>query len=85
LRALELRAYLVSDARKRGAVINRRSGKLPAVNAEYDAAISQFLRIGDELQLSKGDDRLDLVSRLQQAAGVSNVKRDAFDKRGKAK
>jgi len=66
-RALELRAYLVSDARKRGAVINRRSGRLPMANEQYDSAMGQFLRISDELQLDKGDG-LDLARRLAQRA-----------------
>jgi len=40
-RALGLRAHIVADdTRKRGTPINRRSGKLPAVNEQYDTAMS---------------------------------------------
>ena len=63
-RALELRAYIVADARRRKTPINRRSGKLPAVNEQHDTAMSQFLRINDELELEKGTG-LDLASRLR--------------------
>jgi len=49
--ALELRAYIIADARKRGTPINRRSGKLPAVNDQCDVAMSQWQRINDELAL----------------------------------
>jgi hypothetical protein len=61
-RALELRAYIVSDARRRSTPINRRRGTLPVVNEQYDTAIEQWQRINDELQLDKGG--LDLARRL---------------------
>ena len=53
-RALELRAYIIADARKRGTPLNRRFGKLPVVNEQYDTAMSQWQRINDELQFDKG-------------------------------
>lgn len=71
-RALCLRAYIVADARKRGTVVNRRSGKLPGVNDQYDTAMNQFLKISGELEIDTGG--LDLARRLmleQRASGGS--------------
>jgi hypothetical protein len=68
-RALELMAYIVADARKRGTPINKRRGLLPAINEQYDTAMNQWQRINDDLELDKG---LDLARRLmleQQANG----------------
>lgn len=61
-RALELRAWIVADARARGTPINKRRGTLPAINAQYDTAMEQWQRINDALELDKG---LDLARRLQ--------------------
>jgi hypothetical protein len=60
-RALCLRSYIVADARSRGTPINKRRVKLPAINEQYDTAMSQWQRINDELELDKG---MDLARRL---------------------
>jgi hypothetical protein len=70
-RALELRAWIVADARTRGTPINRRRGTLPAINTQYDTAMEQWQKINDALELDKTLDlarRLQL-ERLQQATG----------------
>jgi hypothetical protein len=46
--------YIVADARKRGTPINKRYARLPMINEQYDAAMSQWQRINDELELDKG-------------------------------
>jgi hypothetical protein len=53
-RALCLRSYIVADARKRGTPINKRYARLPMINDQYDAAMSQWERINNELELDKG-------------------------------
>jgi hypothetical protein len=58
-----LRFYIVADARKRGTPLNKRHGKLPVVNEQYDTAMSQWQKINDELELDKG---LDLARRLME-------------------
>jgi hypothetical protein len=60
-RALKLRAWIAADAAKRGTPINRRHGKLPLVNEQYDTAMNQWHKINDELELDKG---LDLARRI---------------------
>lgn len=65
-RALELRSYIVADARNRGTPINRRRGVLPKINEQYDTAMEQWQRINDALELDKG---LDLARRLMLANG----------------
>ncbi len=60
-RALELRAYIVMDARKRKTPINRRRGVLPKINEQYDLTMNQWEKINDSLELDKG---LDLARRL---------------------
>ena len=72
-RALELRAYIVTDARKRGTPVNRRNGKLPAVNEQYDTAIEQWRRINDALELDKG---LDLARRIMMEKNKATTKYD---------
>jgi hypothetical protein len=58
-RALCLESYIVADSRKRGTIMNRRSGKLPKVNEQYDAAMAMFLRIEAELEQYKKPTELD--------------------------
>jgi hypothetical protein len=65
-RALCLRSYIVADARKRGTPINKRYAKLPAINDQYDTAMSQWQKINDELDLDKS---LDLARRLMRENG----------------
>src|ERR1043165_4502530 len=60
-RALCLRSYIVADARSPGTPINKRRVKLPAINEQYDTAMSPWQRINDELELDKG---MDLARRL---------------------
>ena len=60
-RALCLRSHIVMDARKRGTPINRRTGRLPAVNVQHDTVMEQWHRINDELELDEG---LDLARRI---------------------
>jgi hypothetical protein len=67
-RAIELRAYIVADAKKRGTPVNRRYAKLPVINDQYDTAMAQWQRINDELELNKG---LDLAQRLMMANGAT--------------
>src|ERR1044072_5504373 len=55
-RALCLRSYIVADARIRGTPINKRRVRLPAIHEQYDAAMSQWQRINDDLELDKGMD-----------------------------
>jgi hypothetical protein len=65
-RALELQAFIVADALKRGTPLNRRKRILPAINDQYDTAIGQWQWINDELQLDKG---MDLARRLMELNG----------------
>src|ERR1044071_3981080 len=60
-RALCLRSYIVADARIRGTPINKRRVRLPAIHEQYDAAMSQWQRINDDLELDKG---MDLARRI---------------------
>jgi len=62
-RALCLRSFIVTDARKRGGPLNRRYAVLPAVNDQYDTAMSQWQKINDELELDK---EMDLARRLMR-------------------
>jgi hypothetical protein len=70
-RALELRVFIMSDARHRGTPINRRKNKLPAINDQYDTAMEQWQRINDALELDKG---LDLARRLMLEANGGQSK-----------
>ena len=67
-RALELRDYLIKDARKRGTPLNRRYNKLPLINEQYDTAMNQWQRINDELELDKGLD-LAMQFKIKQLQG----------------
>jgi hypothetical protein len=63
-RALEMRSYIVADARKRGTPINKRRGKLPAINDQHDETMKQWREINDKLKL----ERLDLARRFMHEA-----------------
>jgi hypothetical protein len=65
-RALELRAFIVADQRRRGSLLNLRYRTLPSVNEHYDTALSQWQKINDELQLNT---ELDLARRFQLQSG----------------
>jgi hypothetical protein len=65
-RALCLRSYIVADAMSRGTPINRRRGKLPAMNEQHDSLFEAWRRINDELQLDKP---IDLARRLMLENG----------------
>ena len=65
-RALHLREYLIKDARARGTPVNKRTRRLPRVHEQYDAAMNQWQRINDALELDKG---LDLARRLMMDNG----------------
>jgi hypothetical protein len=56
----------VADARIRGTPINKRRVRLPAIHEQYDAAMSQWQRINDDLELDKG---MDLARRLMLENG----------------
>ena len=71
-RALELRSYIVADARRRGTPINKRYAKLPKSNDDHDTAFEQGKRINDELELKAP---LDLARRLMRENGGQNALR----------
>ena len=50
----------------RGTPVNKRTRRLPKVHEQYDAAMSQWQRINDALELDKG---LDLARRLMVENG----------------
>jgi hypothetical protein len=77
-RALEMQAYIVVDARKRGTPINKRRGSLPKINDQHDVLMGNWQRINDELKLDKP---VDLARRLMQERAALHGQQNGVDGR----
>ena len=70
---LELADVIAVDAKKRGAVINRKNRTLPKLHGEYAAIAARFSKRVEALDLAKGGG-LDLARKLMALNANANAK-----------
>jgi hypothetical protein len=66
-RLLCLQSFMITDANRRGTIVNRRRRELSRIHEQYDAIDSRFMRRVEALELDKIP-VMDLARRLAQRA-----------------